>query len=174
MGTNKKHWGASKEYPQHMFLFEKQENMWIPPLIWSYGCGCYGSYAILSHLRLKCLVFVLLMQWLHHCQQWGWNVISESADIKIQPFQGLINLHRVGSSTTTLWTSLFPKTWYLVTFFLLLLCFIEIPVFNANSVDPDLTLYSAMAHLGVQWLLITLLLSSWLKCVINLNLSQVW
>ena len=31
------HWGASNEYPQHMFLWRsKKNNIWITPLIWSY------------------------------------------------------------------------------------------------------------------------------------------
>ena len=37
-------WGASNEYPQHMFLSRNKENiMWIPPLICSYAisqCIC--------------------------------------------------------------------------------------------------------------------------------------
>ena len=32
-------WGASNEYPQHMFLWRNKKNiMWIPPLICSYVC----------------------------------------------------------------------------------------------------------------------------------------
>ena len=41
--------------------------------------------------------------------------------------------------------------------FLLLLCFIEIPVFNASSVDPDQMLHSASSDLGLHCLPITLL-----------------
>ena len=40
---------------------------------------------------------------------------------------------------------------------LLLLCFIEIPVFNANSVDPDQTPHSAASYRGLHCLPITLL-----------------
>ena len=40
--------------------------------------------------------------------------------------------------------------------FLLLLCFIEIPVFHANSVDPDQMLHSLVSDLGPHWLPITL------------------
>ena len=47
--------------------------------------------------------------------------------------------------------------------FLLLLCFIEIPVFNANSVDPDQTPRFAASDLGLHCLTITLLGISRLK-----------
>ena len=40
-------------------------------------------------------------------------------------------------------------------FFLLLLCFIEISVFNANSVDPDPTSHSAASDLGLYCLLLS-------------------
>ena len=40
--------------------------------------------------------------------------------------------------------------------FFLLPCFIEIPVFNANIVDPDLTPRSAASDLGLQYLLLSL------------------
>ena len=36
-------------------------------------------------------------------------------------------------------------------------CFIEIPVFNANSVDPDQMLYSATSDLGLHYFPYTLL-----------------
>ena len=37
-------WGASNEYPQHMFSLRNKKNiMWIPPLICS-----YGSYAVVD------------------------------------------------------------------------------------------------------------------------------
>ena len=50
----------------------------------------------------------------------------------------LTHLRRVDSSTTTHWTGLFPKAGCLVTFnYYIVLCFIEIPVVNANNVDPD-------------------------------------
>ena len=37
----------------------------------------------------------------------------------------------------------------------LLLCFREIPVFNANSADPDQMSYSAVSHLDLHCLPIT-------------------
>ena len=43
---------------------------------------------------------------------------------------------RVDSSTTTLWTGLFPTEGCLVIFFFTTM-FIEIPVFNTNIVDAD-------------------------------------
>ena len=53
----------------------------------------------------------------------------------------------MGSSTTTLWTSLFPIAGYLVSFSFLL-CFKEIVVVDANSVDSDQTPRSAMSDDG--------------------------
>ena len=55
-------------------------------------------------------------------------------------------------------------------FLLLLPCFEEIPVFNANSVDPDQMLHSAASYLGLHSLPITLLGVSQLKWV-KLHLS---
>ena len=49
--------------------------------------------------------------------------------------------------------------------FLSLLCFIEIPVFNANSVDPDQMQHSVASDLGLHCLPITLLGVSRLKWV---------
>ena len=40
-------------------------------------------------------------------------------------------------------------------YFLLLQSFIEIPVFNASSVDPDKTPHSVASDLGLQYLLVT-------------------
>ena len=71
----------------------------------------------------------------------------------------LMQLPRVDSSTTTLWTGLFPMARWLVSFYyflLLLLCFMEIPVFNDNSLDPDQMTHSATSDLSVQCLPITL------------------
>ena len=44
----------------------------------------------------------------------------------------------MGTPTSTLWAGPFPIEG-LADKFLLLLCFIEIPFLNANSVDPDQT-----------------------------------
>ena len=44
-------------------------------------------------------------------------------------------------------------------------CFIDIPVFNANSVDPDQTLHSAASDLGLHCLPITLFRGSRLKLI---------
>ena len=74
----------------------------------------------------------------------------------------LTSSRQVDSSATTLWTGLFPKAGYLVSF-LSSLCFIEIPVFNASSVDPDQMLHSAASDLGLHCLQITLLGVSQLK-----------
>ena len=51
----------------------------------------------------------------------------------------LTHLCLVESSTSSLWRGPIPVERSLVSFFLLLPCFIEIPVFYANSVDPDQT-----------------------------------
>ena len=62
----------------------------------------------------------------------------------------------IDSSTATLWTGLFTIVGYLVSF-LLLLCFVEIPVFDANSVNSDQILCSAVSDLGLHCLPITFL-----------------
>ena len=49
----------------------------------------------------------------------------------------MMYLNQVDSSTTTLWTGLFPIVGCLVSFYYY--CFIGIPVFNASSVDADQT-----------------------------------
>ena len=49
--------------------------------------------------------------------------------------------------------------------FLILLCFIEIPVFNANSVDPDQTPRSAASDQGLHCLPMFLLLDARFKWV---------
>ena len=60
------------------------------------------------------------------------------------------------SATSTLWTDPFQikgvSCW-----FLLLPCFIEIPVFNANSLDTDQMQCSATFDLGLHSLLMSLL-----------------
>ena len=58
------------------------------------------------------------------------------------------------SSTTTFQTGPFPIERSLVSF-LLLLCFIEILIVNANSVDPDQMLHSAGSDLGLDCLPVT-------------------
>ena len=60
----------------------------------------------------------------------------------------------MASSTTTLWTSLCAVVGCLVV--LLFLCFIEILVFNANSVDPDQMPHSVASDLGLYCLPVTL------------------
>ena len=65
------------------------------------------------------------------------------------------------SFTTALWNSLFPIAVSLVSL-LLLLCFTEIPVINANSVDHDKNMVS---DLGVHCLRVTLSGFSQLKSV---------
>ena len=75
----------------------------------------------------------------------------------------LTHLRRVGFSTTTLWTCLFPTAGCLVTFYCY--CFIEIPVANANSVDPDQMPHSVASDLGLHCLPITLLRISRLNWV---------
>ena len=72
---------------------------------------------------------------------------------------------RVESSITSLWTGLFPTEEGLVNFFLLLISFVEIPAFNANSVDLDQMPHSAAFDLGLHCLPITLLGVSRLKWV---------
>ena len=62
--------------------------------------------------------------------------------------KSLTHLCQVNSSTTTLWNILFPIAGCLVSL-VLLPCFIEIPVFNANSVDPEQMLCLPIILLGV-------------------------
>ena len=68
----------------------------------------------------------------------------------------LTHLCRMGSSTLTLWTGLFPVK-EVSGSYLLLPWFTEIPVLNANSVDPDQTPRSAASDLGLRCLLMSLL-----------------
>ena len=67
-------------------------------------------------------------------------------------------------STINLWTSLYPIEG-VPGCSLLLLCFIEIPIFNVNSVDPDQTLHSAASDLGLHCLPMSLLWDASLKSV---------
>ena len=53
--------------------------------------------------------------------------------------------------------------------FLSLLCLIEIPVFNANNVDPDLTPRSVASDLGLHYLPITHFGFSSLKWVVVIH-----
>ena len=73
------------------------------------------------------------------------------------------------SSTTALWVGLFPKAGLV----LLLNCYIEIPVFNANSVDPDQIQHSAPSDLGLHCLPVTLLGVSRLKWVKDEPIIQI-
>ena len=75
------------------------------------------------------------------------------------------------SSTTTLWTELFPVSGYLVSFSYS--CYIEIPMFNANSIDPDQMLQYAASDLGLHWLPIILLWVSRLKWVKQVDLTII-
>ena len=59
------------------------------------------------------------------------------------------------SSATTLWTSLFPKTGSLVSFYHYYV-FIDIPVFNANRVDPDQMPHDVASDMGLHCLSLTL------------------
>ena len=59
----------------------------------------------------------------------------------------LTHICPVDSATSTLCTVYFP-TEGVSGWFLLLSCFIEIPVLNANSVDPDQTPRSGASDLG--------------------------
>ena len=52
------------------------------------------------------------------------------------------------TATSNLWTGPFPEEGCL---FFFLPYFIEIPVFNANSADPDQTPRSAASDLGLHW-----------------------
>ena len=61
------------------------------------------------------------------------------------------------SSTITLWTCLFPITWCLVSFYHYHICFTEIPVVSANSVDLDQIPRPVASDLGLHCLPITLL-----------------
>ena len=68
-----------------------------------------------------------------------------------------MDLYVVDSLTTTLWTGLFPIAGCLLSFFFyLVLGFKKIPVFNANSVDPDQEPHSMVSDLGLPCLPITL------------------
>ena len=68
----------------------------------------------------------------------------------------LTHLHRVDSSTTNSLDQSISNS-RLFGQFLLLLCFLEIPVYNANSVDPDQMPHVAATDLGLHCLPITLM-----------------
>ena len=68
------------------------------------------------------------------------------------------------SSTLSFWAGLFLKE-RVTSYFLLLLCFIAIPVFNANSIDPDQTPRSVASDLGQHYLLMSLLCDTEYKYV---------
>ena len=72
------------------------------------------------------------------------------------PLPFLTHLCLVESSTSSLWTGPIPIEGGLVRF-LLLQCFIEIPVFYADSVDPDQMPCSAVSDLGLHCLPMSLL-----------------
>ena len=59
------------------------------------------------------------------------------------------------------WSSLFPIAGYLVAFIITI--FIEVPVFNANSIDPDQMSCSVASDLDLHLLPFTLLGVSRLK-----------
>ena len=62
-------------------------------------------------------------------------------------FNNLTHLHRVDSSTTTLWTVLFPIKDFCYYYYVLQ----KFPVFNANSVDPDQTPRIVASNLCLQF-----------------------
>ena len=77
----------------------------------------------------------------------------------------LNNLCRVDSSTSTVWTGPFLIEGISAKF-LLSPCFIEIPVFNANDVDPDQMTHLAASNLGLHRLQMSLLCDArhkWVK-----------
>ena len=78
----------------------------------------------------------------------------------------LIQLRRVESSTTSLNRSISNnRVSVFCLLLLLLLCFIEILVINANSVDPDQTPRSVASDLGLHSLPVTILGFTRLKLV---------
>ena len=62
------------------------------------------------------------------------------------------HLSQVDSSISRVWTGPFLIYWFLVV-----PCCVEIPVFNANIVGPDQTPRSAASDLGLHCLLMSLL-----------------
>ena len=69
----------------------------------------------------------------------------------------LTHLCRMDSSTTTVWTGLYPIAGCLVGNYYYYFFKIEIPVFNAYSVNPDQTPHSAASDLGLLCLPMSLL-----------------
>ena len=74
------------------------------------------------------------------------------------------HLCRVDYSTSTIWTGPF-LTEEMYDMVLLLPCFIQTIVFNANSADPDQTPQNAATDLGLPCLLMSLLWDARLKWV---------
>ena len=89
----------------------------------------------------------------------------------------LTHLSRVDSSTLTLWAGPFPVKG-VSSKFLLLPWFTEIPVRNANSVDPDQTPRSAASDLGLHCLPMSILWDArrnykWVKLVAHAILWEI-
>ena len=77
---------------------------------------------------------------------------------------GLTHLCRADSSTFNLRTGPFP-VYRAYGLFLLVPCFIEIPVFHVNNADPNQTPRSVTSDLGLHCLLMSHLWDAWLKWV---------
>ena len=87
----------------------------------------------------------------------------------------LTYLCRVGSSAINIWTGLFQIAGCLVSFYYH--CFIEIPIFNANGVDPDQTPRSAASDLGLHCLQLSLLWDArhkWVKNMFHQSVIGTW
>ena len=82
----------------------------------------------------------------------------------------LTHLCRVDYSTSALWTGIFSKEGVSGKF-LLIACFLEIPICNASTVDPDQALRSVASDLGQHCLPMSLLWDARHKWV---KISRLW
>ena len=99
----------------------------------------------------------------HHCFV---SILKKKVYCKKSRFFPLTHLCRVDPSILTLWTGPFPVNVVSGYFLLLLLSFyIGIPVFNANSVDPDQRPRFTASDLGLHCFPVSILRDARLKWV---------
>ena len=129
---------------------------------------------------LKFLTLYSILLWPKFCFLSSWFLKDLKEWLTVQPLVRLLfhegavwsssALFAYAILSTTLDQSISKSR--VSSWFLLLLCFIEIPVINANSVDPDQMLHSAASDLGWHCLLVIVLGVSIIKWV-NFNIAVI-
>ena len=113
-------------------------------------------------------ITVIITYWRHRTKSGTKHPVMKLIQ---QTKQTIGYLCRMDFSTFTLLTGPFP-IWGVFGYILLIPCFIEIPVFNANSVDRDQTPRSAASDLGLHCLSMSLLGDARLKWVNNYSIAH--